>query len=268
MQEQPKVRVTTLARMKREGKRVVVATAYDAITARWVEAGGVDVILVGDSLGNTALGHRDPIPMTLDAMLHHCAAVARGASRPLLVGDMPFMTYKISPEQAMTSAWRFVQEGRMEGVKLEGGEEIAPTVERLVQAGIPVMGHVGLLPQSVHQHGGYRRQGVDAASAERLLVDARALEQAGAFAIVLEMIAPDLARRVTEALSIPTIGIGAGPACDGQVLVLADLLGMIPGAAPGFAKAYADLWQAATEAIGQYAEETRHGTFPAREDEP
>jgi 3-methyl-2-oxobutanoate hydroxymethyltransferase len=262
------IRITTLRRLKEEVRKIVVVTAYDAITARWSNAAEVDVILVGDSLGNTALGHRDTIPVTLDVMVHHCAAVARAVQRPLLVGDLPFMTYKTSSEQAMASAARMVQEGGMEAVKLEGGAEIAPTVTRLVEAGIPVMAHIGLLPQSVHQLGGYRRQGVEEAAADKLCDDARALEAAGAFAVILELMPGALARRITGALTIPTIGIGAGPDCDGQVLVLSDLLGMFPEPGPAFARPFANLWQTATAALENFAAEVRGGRFPEKGERP
>jgi 3-methyl-2-oxobutanoate hydroxymethyltransferase len=259
-----KFRTVSLAKCKREGRPIVVLTAYDALTAVWADAAGVDVILVGDSLGNTALGLRDTIPVTLDMMVHHCAAVARAATRPLLVGDLPFMTYKASPEQALAAAGRLIQEGAMEAVKLEGGAEIAPTVARLVAAGIPVMGHIGLLPQSVHQLGGYRRQGTETAAAFRLKNDAEALQDAGAFAVVLELIPPDLARTITASLTIPTIGIGAGPDCDGQVLVISDVLGMSDRPAPTFVRAYADFRRAAADAITRYAADVRGGRFPER----
>jgi 3-methyl-2-oxobutanoate hydroxymethyltransferase len=261
-----KIRIPALARMKREGTRIVVVTAYDALTAAWAEAGGVDVILVGDSMGNTALGLRDTIAVTLDMMVHHCAAVARAATRPLLVGDLPFMTYKASAEQAMASSARLIQEGGMEAVKLEGGAEIAPIVERLVSAGIPVMGHIGLLPQSVHQLGGYRRQGQEAGEVDRLRTDAGALQCAGAFAVVLELMPTNPAGTITRELSIPTIGIGAGPECDGQVLVMSDVLGMSDKPAPTFVRAYAELRRTATEALGRFAGDVRTGKFPVKGD--
>ena len=264
----PAVTIQTLARIKREGRRIVMATAYDAISARWVQAGGIDAILVGDSLANTSLGHPDTIAATLDTMIAHCAAVARGSSRPLLIGDLPFMSYKVSPEQALQSAARMMQEGRMMAVKLEGGSEMAPTVLRLARAGIPVLGHVGLLPQSVHALGGYRLQGRDELGGERLMEDALALEEAGAFAVVLEMIPAPLADRISRRLAVPTIGIGAGAGCDGQVLVLADLLGMTGAPPYKFVRPYASLMDQAVGALGAWAEDVRQGRFPAAEQTP
>lgn len=260
-----KVRVTTLHAMKEQGRKITMVTAYDAITARWAEAAGVDVVLVGDSLGNTALGLPSTVEVTLEMMLHHCAAVSRGIQRVLQIGDMPFMTYKISPEQAMANCGRMIQEGHMEAVKIEGGVEVAPMIERMVQAGIPVMGHIGLLPQSYHAQGGYRVQGRDEANAARLMADARALEEAGAFSMVLEGIPASLAARITSEISIPTIGIGAGKDTDGQVLVLSDLLGMSDGPTPKLAKKYANIYNEATEALRQYIGDVREGAFPSAE---
>ena len=221
MSDEPKkIRVQHFAEMKRQGRRIVMITAWDAITARWVEQAGAEIVLVGDSMGRSALGLGRETEVTLEMMLHHCAAVARGGSRAFRVADMPFMTYKVSPEQALANAGRFIQESAMEAVKLEGGRIMAPTVARLVEAGIPVMGHVGLLPQSFHTQGGYRIQGREEAGAQALLADAKALEEAGAFAIVLEGMPPSLAARISQALAIPSIGIGAGAGCDGQVVVL------------------------------------------------
>lgn len=260
-----KVRITHLATMKKEGRRIAMVTAYDALSARWVDLAGVEVILVGDSLGNTALGLPDTIGVTMEAMIHHSQAVSRGAQRALIVADMPFMSYKINAEQAMEQAARLIQSGKAEAVKLEGGSEIAPTVERLVQAGLPVMGHVGLLPQSVHAMGGYRVQGKGEAGGRRLLDDARSLEQAGAFCVVLEGIPAAVAAEITRELTIPTIGIGAGRECDGQVLVLADLLGMSGQPSPRLARQYVDLSKVAVEAIGEYARQVRENEFPGDE---
>jgi len=260
-----KLRVTHFAAMKREARRIAVATAYDAITAAWCERAGIDLILVGDSLGNTALGYETTIPVRLEAMLHHAAAVARAARRAFLVGDMPFMTCRVSTEQTLVNCARMIQEGGMEAVKLEGGSEVAPMVERLVTAGIPVMGHIGLLPQSVHQRGGYRVQGRDQQTARQLRDSARDLELAGAFSIVLEGIPAPLAAEITRSIQIPTIGIGAGPDCDGQVLVLSDLLGMIDGPRPKFVKSYATLHDQAAAALAAYADDVRAGRFPTAE---
>jgi 3-methyl-2-oxobutanoate hydroxymethyltransferase len=264
-QEIVKVRITTLRSMKEAGKKIAMVTAYDAITGRWADQAGVEVVLVGDSLGNNVLGFPTTIEVTLEMMIHHCAAVARGVTRALRVGDMPFMSYKISPEQAMANCARLIQEGAMEAVKLEGGAEIVPMVERLVRAGVPVMGHVGLLPQSYHAQGGYRIQGRDEAAAQRLLGDAHRLEEAGVFSIVLEGIPSSLAAQVTRELKIPTIGIGAGRECDGQVLVMADLLGVSGRPLPKLARAYANFHEEATQAIRRYADDVREGNFPGPE---
>jgi 3-methyl-2-oxobutanoate hydroxymethyltransferase len=263
--DRAKVRVTTLRQLKDAGKKISMVTAYDAITGHWADVAGIDVILVGDSLGNTALGYPTTIEVTMEMMIHHCAAVARGVHGAFRVGDMPFMAYKVSPEQALANCGRMIQEGSMEAVKMEGGEYLVPTVERLVQAGIPVMGHVGLLPQSFHAQGGNRIQGRDELEAARLLRDAKLLEEAGAFMVVLEGIPGSLAARITGELKIPTIGIGAGLDCDGQVLVLADLLGMSDRSLPKLARSYAHLFETATQAIRLYAEDVRQGRFPKPE---
>lgn len=260
-----KIRVSTLREKKAAGERIVCLTAHDAITARWAELGGADMILVGDSLGMTSLGRPTTLEVTLDMMIHHASAVTRGASGPLLVGDMPFMTYKVSVEQALASCARMIQEGGMEAVKIEGGAEMAPTVERLVNAGIPVMAHIGLLPQSVHAQGGYRVQGKSEADAARLENDGAELERAGAFCVVLEAMPSPIAGRISRALVVPTIGIGAGVECDGQVLVIADLLGMTPGKLPKFARRYADFHKLAVEGVGAYAADVRAGDFPGPE---
>jgi 3-methyl-2-oxobutanoate hydroxymethyltransferase len=257
-----KIRVSHLRACKGGASRFAMVTAHDALSARLVEAAGVEAILVGDSLGMTSLGLPSTIKVTLEMMLHHAAAVARGASLPLLIGDMPFLTYKISPEQALGNAGRMIQEGGMEAVKIEGGAEMAPSVERIVDAGIPVISHIGLLPQSIHAQGGYRVQGRDEEDAERLVADARALEAAGAFALVLEGMPSGIARRITESVAIPTIGIGAGPHCDAQVLVFSDLLGLSPDKPPKFVRQYARLHENIVEALGAFARETREGKFP------
>lgn len=267
MSEAPrtKVRAATLRQMKAEGRRIAAVTAYDAITAAWADAAGVDFILVGDSLGKSTLGLTREFEVRLEQMLHHCAAVTRGSRWPLRVGDMPFMTYKISPEQALATAARMVQEGGMEAVKLEGGAEMAPTVLRLTQAGVPVLAHIGLLPQSFHAQGGYKIQGRNEADAARLAADARALEEAGAFGVVLEVMPAAVARHISEAVAIPTIGIGAGAQCDGQILVISDLLGLTGHKAPKLAKTYVNLRELAEQSIRDYAEEVRNGKFPGAE---
>jgi 3-methyl-2-oxobutanoate hydroxymethyltransferase len=257
-----KIRVSHLRACKGDGGRFAMVTAHDALSARLVEAAGIEAILVGDSLGMTSLGFPATIKVTLDMMLHHAAAVSRGASLPLLIGDMPFLTYKISAEQALTNAGRMIQEGGMEAVKIEGGAEMVPIVERIVDAGIPVMSHIGLMPQSMHAQGGYRVQGRDAEDAERILADAKALEAAGVFAIVLEGMPSGIARRITQSIAIPTIGIGAGPDCDAQVLVYSDLLGLSPDKPPKFVRQYARLHENIVEALTTYARETREGKFP------
>ncbi len=252
--------------MAQKGREpIVMVTAYDYTMARLVDAAGVDMVLVGDSLGMVVQGLPNTLPVTLDEIAYHCRAVGRGLERAHLVGDMPFMSYQVSPAQAVESAGKLVKEGGCESVKLEGGGEVAEHVYRIVRAGVPVVGHVGLTPQSVHALGGFKVQGRGDEAAERVIEGARALESAGAFAIVLEAIPPDLAAAVTRAVSVPTIGIGAGVACDGQVLVSNDLLGLTLGPTPKFAKRFAELGQAAVDAVGRYASEVRAGTFPARE---
>lgn len=260
-----KIRVSHLREHKRRGEKFAVVTAHDALSARIVEAAEIEAILVGDSLGMTALGYSSTIPVTLDMMIHHAAAVSRGASLPLLIGDLPFLTYKISAEQALLNAGRMIQEGGMEAVKIEGGEEMAPMVARLVDAGIPVISHIGLMPQSIHAQGGYRVQGRDEEDAKRLVGDARALSDAGAFAVVLEGMPSGIARTITEAVPIPTVGIGAGPHCDAQVLVFSDLLGLAPAKPPKFVRQYAQLHQLASDAIRTFSRETVEGKFPGPE---
>ncbi len=260
-----KVRTDSLLERKRAGEKIVMVTAYDYPSGRLTDEAGVDVVLVGDSLGNVALGYADTIPVTLDQMVHHTAAVRRGVKRALLVSDMPFMTYKSSIEEALRNCARLVQQGGAEAVKLEGGEEIAPTVERLTRAGIPVMGHLGLTPQSIHALGGYSVQGKRPDAAQRLRSDALALQEAGCFSIVLECMPWDLAEEISRSLAIPTIGIGAGGGCDGQVLVLGDLIGLTSGKLPRFVKQYAQVGQTIREAVGEYAREVRTGAYPDRE---
>ncbi len=239
-----------------------MVTAYDVGMARLVDEAGVDIVLVGDSLGMVFQGGANTLAVTVEDICYHGRAVARGLTKAHLVGDMPFMSYQVSPEQAVVSAGRLVKEGGFEAVKVEGGEAFAEHVRRIVLAGIPVMGHVGLMPQSVHALGGFRVQGKTEAQAEAIVRDAKAIEAAGAYSIVLESIPSALAQKVTKAVSLPTIGIGAGAACDGQVLVLNDLLGLARGHVPSFAKAYAKLGDAVVEAVDAYAREVRSGVFP------
>lgn len=251
-----------LKEMKRHGEKIAMLTAYDAMMARLLDCAGIDVLLVGDSLGMVLLGYETTLPVTLDAMVHHTAAVSRGAKRALIVADMPFLSYQIEVPEALRNAGRLVQEGGANAVKIEGGQAVVETTARLVEIGIPVMAHLGLTPQSVNQMGGFRRQAKSKEEAERLIADAKTLEEAGAFAIVLESIPAELARAVTAQLSIPTIGIGAGPHCDGQVLVSYDVLGLTEYSAPSFAKRYAQLGEAISEAARTYAQEVRDGQFP------
>lgn len=253
------------ARKSQGGPPLAMVTAYDFTMARLMDEAGVDLILVGDSLGMVVQGLPNTLPVTLEEIAYHSRAVARAAARAHVVGDMPFMSYQVSSTQAVESAGRLVKDGAVESVKLEGGEDFAEHVWRIVRAGIPVMGHVGLMPQSVHAYGGFKLQGRGDEAARRIVADAKAVEEAGAYAIVLEAIPPDVAEEVTRAVSVPTIGIGAGPACDGQVLVSTDLLGLSRGHTPKFAKRYAELGDAVVAATRRYVEEVRGGTFPAAE---
>ncbi|MCC7537434.1 MAG: 3-methyl-2-oxobutanoate hydroxymethyltransferase [Deltaproteobacteria bacterium] len=258
-------RVTVPLLRARKGRdKIVMVTAYDATFARMLEEGGADVLLVGDSVGMVVQGHDTTLPVTLDEMIYHCRAVCRGARIAHIVGDMPFMSYQTSPQLAIESAGRLVKEGGVGSVKLEGGAEMAETIRTIVRAGIPVMAHVGLTPQSVHAMGGFKVQG-KGADAERVLEDARAVEAAGAYAVVLEGIPGELAERITDELTIPTIGIGAGPSCDGQVLVCYDLLGLTPDLRPKFVKRYDDLFARGVAATQSFVSEVRDGSFPARE---
>ncbi len=258
------MRVTTrdVQRFKTQGERFPVLTAYDFPTARLVEEAGVPVILVGDSLGQVVLGHSSTIPVTMDVMLHHTAAVVRGTERAMVIADMPFLSYNLSDEQALQNAGRFLQEAGAQAVKLEGGVRVAETVRRVTQAGIPVMGHIGLTPQSVNQIGGYRIQGKTEAEAVALMDDAIALQQAGAYSVVLELVPDELAKAVTERLDVPTVGIGAGPHCDGQVQVVHDLLGFGTSYIPKHARRFADVGDVIRDAVARYAGEVRSGDFP------
>ncbi len=260
-----KVTAPALRARKGKGPKITLLTAYDATFARLLEEGGADALLVGDSLGMVVQGLPNTLPVTLDEICYHGRAVARAAQRAHVVGDMPFMSYQLSPEQALASAGHMLKQGGFESVKLEGGELFAEHVRRIVLAGIPVMGHVGLLPQSVHAMGGFRVQGTQADAAERVLADARALEQAGVYSIVVEGVPAELGRRVTEAVGVPTIGIGAGPDCDGQVLVCYDFLGMYSDVRPKFVKRYAELGEAIVDATRRYVSEVQSGAFPGAE---
>ncbi|MCY1015947.1 3-methyl-2-oxobutanoate hydroxymethyltransferase [Pyxidicoccus sp. MSG2] len=257
-----KVTIHTLKRFKQIGQKICMVTAYDATFAHILDQAGADVLLVGDSLGMVVQGHDSTLPVTMDQMVYHSAAVTRGARRAHVVGDLPFMSYQVSPQEAVRNAGRLVSEGGVGSIKLEGGAEFAETVRAITRASIPVMGHLGLTPQSVHKMGGYVVQGRDEDQARKILDDALALEQAGAYALVLEGVPLELARTVTQSLSIPTIGIGAGVDCDGQVLVCYDLLGMNPDFKPKFVKRYANLHGSITEAAGTFFSEVRKGAFP------
>lgn len=261
----PRVTVPLLRAMKRRGERIAMVTAYDATFARMLDEGGADILLVGDSLGMTVQGLDSTLPVTVDEVLYHCRAVARGTRRAHLVGDLPFMSYQGSVEEALRNAGRFLKEGGAHAVKLEGGAEVADKVARIVRAGIPVMGHVGLTPQSVHAMGGFRVQGRTEEAAARVLAEARSVAEAGAYAVVLEGIPSDLAARITAALEVPTIGIGAGPGCDGQVLVCYDLLGLTPDLRPRFVKRYDEWFARGLDATARYCAEVRSGAFPTAE---
>jgi 3-methyl-2-oxobutanoate hydroxymethyltransferase len=256
-----RLRVPDFAARKRQGEKIVMLTAYDATMARLLDRAGVDSLLVGDSLGTVILGLDTTLPVTLDAVVHHTRAVSRGAERAFVIADMPFLTFQVGVAEAVRNAGRLLQEGGAAAVKLEGGRPVIDVVKRLVDVGIPVMGHLGLQPQSVHQAGGYIKQATKPAQAEALLVDALALQDAGAFSLVLESIPADVARDVTRELTIPTIGIGAGPDCDGQILVSYDMLGLFDGFVPSFVHEYAKLGDAIVAAAREYASDVRAGRY-------
>jgi 3-methyl-2-oxobutanoate hydroxymethyltransferase len=260
-----KVTKATILDMKRRGEKIAALTSYDYLGARMLDESGVDMILVGDSLGMVILGFENTLPVTMEEMIHHCKAVARAKPKALVAADMPFMSYQASVEDAVRNAGRLVKEGGAECVKLEGGERYVPVMEAIVHASIPVIGHLGLTPQSLHDFGGYRVQGKDIQSAERLLKDAAALEKAGCFSIVLEGIPWQLARRITDETGIPTIGIGAGPYCSGQILVLHDMLGIHEKPLPRFVKEYDDLGSRIRDAISSYVRDVKGGRFPGME---
>jgi 3-methyl-2-oxobutanoate hydroxymethyltransferase len=257
-----RITINQIKEMKQRGEKITMLTAYDYATAKLVDAAEIPLILVGDSLGMVVLGYESTIPVTMEEMLHHTKAVVRGTKKALVIGDMPFMTYHVSVEDALYNAASFIQEGGAQAVKLEGGVTVADKVKRIVECGIPVMGHIGLTPQSIHQFGGFKLQGKTPEAAKRVLEDARALEQAGAFAIVLETVPAPLAKLITQKISIPTIGIGAGPDCDGQVQVINDILGSFADFVPGHAKQYAKLTDIISKAVTQYRDEVKAGQFP------
>lgn len=258
----PKITTQALREMKSRGERIAALTAYDHTMATLLDQAGIDLILVGDSVATVVQGHETTVPVTLEQMLYHTEMVARACQRAFVVGDMPFLSYQVSAEEALRNAGRFLKESKAEAVKLEGGSLVVQTVARLVGAGIPVMGHLGLTPQSIHQFGTYKTRGVEPAERARILADAEALAQAGVFALVLEKVPADLAREVTQRLAVPTIGIGAGPHCDGQVLVTHDLLGLFTKWQPRFVRRYAELGQAIATAGKRYADDVRRGAFP------
>lgn len=260
-----RVTTTAIKQMKAEGRPITMLTAYDYPLAKIVDDAGIDMILVGDSVGNVVLGYDSTLPVTMDEMVHHTKAVCRGAVRAMVVADMPFLSYQVSVEEAVRNAGRFLKEAGAQSIKLEGGREVAEAVRAIVNAGIPVVGHLGLTPQSIHQLGGFKVQGKDESAAKKLVADAKALEEAGIFCLVLECVPTPLAKMVTESLSVPTIGIGAGPYCDGQVLVTYDLLGLYPRFTPKFVKKYVNLHEHVASALRQYREEVEARAFPGPE---
>lgn len=266
MEPKEKITIPKLKGMKKKGEKIACLTAYDWITASLLDDAGIDLILVGDSGAMVFAGHETTLPITMDQTIYHTQAVSRGVKRALIIGDMPFLSFQVSPEEALRNAGRFLKEGGADGVKLEGGEAIAETVRKLVGVGIPVMGHLGLTPQSIRILGGYRIRGKEANEAEALKRDAKILEEAGAFAIVLEKIPTSLAKEITRSVSVPTIGIGAGPYCDGQILVTHDMLGLFETFKPKFVRQYAKLAQAIRGAVGEYTKEVKEGKYPSPEE--
>ena len=257
-----RVTINHVKEMKQKGEKITMLTAYDYATAKIVDEVGIPLILVGDSLGTVVLGYESTIPVTMDEMIHHTKAVVRGTKQAMVIGDMPFMTYHVSVEDTLRNAARFIQEGGAQAVKLEGGVNVAEKVKRIMECGMPVMGHIGLTPQSIHQLGGHKVQGKTPEAAIRLLKDAQALEEAGAFSIVLETVPAPLASLITQSVGIPTIGIGAGIGCDGQVLVINDLLGSFTDFVPKHAKQYAKLTDIIRAAVTEYYNEVKSGSFP------
>lgn len=257
--------IITFKQSKQQGRKISMLTAYDYSTAKLMDEAGINAILVGDSLGNVVLGYEDTLSVTMEDMIHHGAAVARGAKNAMVVVDMPFMSYQASVYDAVVNAGRLMKEGRASAVKLEGGKEVCPQIKAVTEAGIPVMGHLGLTPQSINALGGHRVQGKTQQAAQKLLDDARALQEAGAFAVVLECVPEKLADKVTKELEIPTIGIGAGSGCDGQVLVYQDMLGMFSDFTPKFVKKFANVGQVMKEAFKSYIDEIQQGSFPSQE---
>jgi 3-methyl-2-oxobutanoate hydroxymethyltransferase len=260
-----KVTAITLLEMKRRGEKISMLTAYDYCTGLLMDQSEIDVLLVGDSLGMVVMGEETTLPVTMDDMIHHTRAVSRGVKRALLVGDMPYMSYQVSPEQAAENAGRFVKEGNAEAIKLEGGADLVPQIKAILRCGVPVMGHLGLTPQSVHQFGGFKVQGRTEEAAARLVEEAKMLEDAGVFAVLLEAVPAEVGAKVTEELTVPTIGIGAGPGCDGQVLIFHDLVGLFERFVPKFVKKYVELAPVMRDAFQQFREEVKSGKFPGPE---
>lgn len=262
-----KVTTQTVVDMKRQGEKISMLTAYDFTMAKIIDQAGIDIILVGDSAGNVMAGYETTVPMTLEHMIYHTSCVVRGVDRALVIADMPFMSYQVTPKEALRSAGRMMKEAGAHGVKLEGGKPVVETVRKIVNAGIPVMGHLGLTPQSIYQFGTYKVRAKEEEEARALLQDAKALEEAGCFALVLEKIPAQLAQKVSESISIPTIGIGAGRACDGQVLVMHDMLGLNKEFNPRFLRRYADLDTDITNAVQQYIHDIKSGDFPSEDEQ-
>jgi 3-methyl-2-oxobutanoate hydroxymethyltransferase len=260
-----KVTLPLLRRKKENGEKIVMITCYDYPSARLLDEAGADILFIGDSVGDNVLGYDTTLPVTLEEIIHHCKAVRRGTRRALMLADLPFLSFQVSPEEALRNAGRMMKETGIEAVKLEGGAIIAPTVAKLVGAGIPVMGHLGLTPQSIHLFGGYRAQGREPEAAEKIVADAKALTEAGIFSLVLELVPADLAARITAELPVPTIGIGAGPYCDGQVQVFHDLFGLYPDRQYRHNKRYAEVGRILRDAAAQFCEEVRTGQFPTQE---
>ena len=260
--DRKKTSVASFMRTKAENRRIVMVTSYDYPTAAIADAVGVDSILVGDSYGMVVLGYENTIPVTVEDLLPVCRAVRRGATHPLLIGDLPFMSFQVSPKEAIRTAGRFVKEGGMEAVKVEGGSEVSKTVESISRMGIPVLGHIGVTPQTATLHGGYKVQGRNVDSSDKLVEDAKSLEEAGVFGIVLEMVTEEVAKVITETVSVPTIGIGSGRFCNGQVLVLHDLIGLYPSFTPKFAKRYVDVAGMIKQALKTFTVEVQSGVFP------
>ena len=265
MTTKKKKTVCSFRKMKQDGEKIVAVTAYDAPTAKLADDAGVDFLLIGDSMAMTVLGYENTLPLTMDESLHHCKAARRGAPKAFIVGDMPFMSYQISCAEALKNAGRYIKEANCDAVKLEGGTYAVAVVERLVAAGIPVVGHIGLLPQQLLATGGYKIAGKTPEGAKKLLADAKALQEAGAFCVVLEGIPSEVSKQISESIDIPTIGIGAGVHCDGQIQVLNDLLGLFSEFIPKHAKRYANLAESIHDALETYASEIRNGEFPTKE---